>query len=311
MTNAPNMLELLSTVENLARGSRWKRFCHQPFKYLASIFYRDVLFKILRRKWITKTRLFWGQEIRIALPSSMDLYLTGGKSDDAEIRLTKFIVRHLGEGDHFFDIGAHAGYYTLLAAQLTAPDGKILCAEPSADTYSLLKSNIAGITSIQSISEIILDVDDMVDFFEFPVMYAEYNTIDVAQYSSQKWYRIQMPVRRKVKASRGDSMIQQYGLNPTIIKIDTEGAEKRVVAGLSNFLQSGKAYIAMEFLGRARHNQSHIEAEQLLQKAGYAAHRIDQEGELILLNISAADYLEQLHIESDNIVYVKQREHIS
>lgn len=76
--------------------------------------------------------------MNIALPASTDIYLTGGKSHDSEIRLAKFLIKNLNQGDNFVDIGAHYGYFTLLGAHLVGKGGRVFF-EPGKSTYSLLE----------------------------------------------------------------------------------------------------------------------------------------------------------------------------
>jgi FkbM family methyltransferase len=48
----------------------------------------------------------------------------------------------LAPGDVFLDIGAHIGYFTLLAARLVGPTGHVYAFEPSPTTYRRLQKNI-------------------------------------------------------------------------------------------------------------------------------------------------------------------------
>jgi FkbM family methyltransferase len=56
---------------------------------------------------------------------------------------TRLMSQVLEPGDTFIDIGAHIGYYSLLAAQRVGPRGRVLAFEPAPDNYALLKRNVA------------------------------------------------------------------------------------------------------------------------------------------------------------------------
>ena len=86
--------------------------------------------------------------------------------------------------------------------------------------------------------------------------------------------------------------------------IDVEGAEYKVIEGAAQFLQSNSPKIAMEYVAPHRGNKEHTKAHHLLLEMGYRAYLIDKDGYLQnVANINA--YLEDEHLESDNIVYSK------
>jgi predicted RNA methylase len=54
------------------------------------------------------------------------------------------IVRQLLQpGQVFLDLGAHWGYFTLVAADRVGPGGKVVACEPHSELYRLLEANIA------------------------------------------------------------------------------------------------------------------------------------------------------------------------
>src|SRR5712692_81229 len=56
---------------------------------------------------------------------------------------TALFRRAVRPGDVVFDIGAHAGYYTLLASALVGPTGKVFAFEPDTRNYRMLEKQIA------------------------------------------------------------------------------------------------------------------------------------------------------------------------
>jgi FkbM family methyltransferase len=55
---------------------------------------------------------------------------------------TSFVRRVLKEGMTFVDIGANIGYYTVLAATVVGPRGRVISIEPDPYNYGLLRRNI-------------------------------------------------------------------------------------------------------------------------------------------------------------------------
>ena len=56
---------------------------------------------------------------------------------------TRFLARNLRRGEAFADAGAGIGYFTLLAADLVGPEGRVLALEPNPQSASLLRRNVA------------------------------------------------------------------------------------------------------------------------------------------------------------------------
>lgn len=59
-----------------------------------------------------------------------------------EPHVTEALRRRLRPGDHFVDIGANIGYYTLLAARLVGPSGRVRAFEPFERNVRLLLANV-------------------------------------------------------------------------------------------------------------------------------------------------------------------------
>jgi FkbM family methyltransferase len=56
---------------------------------------------------------------------------------------TAYLQRALRAGQTFIDVGAHVGYYSLLAARLVGPTGSVIALEPEARNFDLLRRNVA------------------------------------------------------------------------------------------------------------------------------------------------------------------------
>jgi hypothetical protein len=84
-----------------------------------------------------------------------------------------------------------------------------------------------------------------------------------------------------------------------------EGAENKVVNGLSDYLTRNDSIVLMEFVNEERHNYHHILADSILAGLGYKAFCILPGGELRKIDERTNEYVEKTGLESDNIVYLK------
>src|SRR5689334_11959392 len=93
------LLDRFKKVERIAKGSRIRRMLFNPLKYSYAIFFRLVCDRLFKVSQLVKTKLFFNEGFYVRLPAGTDIFITGGKSDDSELRLTKFFIRNLGNGD--------------------------------------------------------------------------------------------------------------------------------------------------------------------------------------------------------------------
>ncbi len=298
-----HLLQQIKRVEKIAYASKVRRMLFHPIKYLLAILHRKLVYPFKGSVAIQSTT-FFGEEMHLLLPASTDIYLTGGKSHESEIRLAKFIINNLAQGDCFIDVGAHYGYFTLLAAKLVGNTGQIHSFEAASTTFAMLKQNSSNKENISYYHKAVADKKGSITFYEFPNLYSEYNSIDVKQFENNPWFSKLAPQEISVDTIDLSSFFDQEKLSPKLIKIDVEGAEFKVIKGAVNYLQEHAPLIAMEYLKSERNNAAHRQAVELLRSLGYAYSIINGDG--LLVNCDDIDaYLVSHQLESDNIVFVK------
>jgi FkbM family methyltransferase len=300
-----DLSESFAQVEKIAGMSKARRMLYSPAKYFYAILYRKILSRFLGLSRITKVDTFFNRPMRIRFPAGTDIYLTRGKTDDAELRLTRFLFSELSAGDRFIDIGAHFGYYPLLASICTGNGGKVIAIEPSQETYALLQMNTNEYSNITAIHMAVAGSEGMKEFYEFPHIYSEYSSVYPQQFQKQKWFRRIEAQKTEVHCVTLDSLLSPLTDRRTVIKIDAEGSEYDILKGGVGFLrQSNSATIIMEYLNASRGNTNHKEAAKILSGNGYNCFRITQSGTLL----SCEDvnvYLTTHGMESDNFVFKK------
>lgn len=298
------MTKQLEQVEQLAGSSKLGRLLHHPSRYISALWFRKFIYPKDRIERRVSATLFYGKEMKIALPAATDIYLTGGKSHDSEIRLARFLIKNLSAGKHFLDIGAHYGYFSMIAAEIVGTGGKVFSFEPTTKTYELLQENAHEIPCMTIFRKAVSDTGETLVFHEFPNKYSEYNSVDVSQFENEKWYQESQPQKVEVPATTIDGITSGEEFRPHIIKIDVEGAEYKVIQGGRHFLGLHAPLIVMEYLEPKRHNEVHQKAVNLLQQLGYKTCVIRQDGSLSAVsNIDA--YLLENKMDSDNIVFMK------
>ena len=304
-TNKINFLSKIETVEKIASASKFKRMLVNPFRYLSAIFFRRVTYFFTKKEKEVTTSTFFGTDIHIFLPSSTDIYLTGGKSHETEIRLAKFLIQNLEKDDVFFDVGAHYGYFSLLASQLIDENGQVFSFEASPATFNILKKNQLNQSNIKVYNQAVSDVNAPLTFYEFPNLYSEYNTLEIGQFKDAAWFMKYKPKEITIEAIVLDDFLAKENIQFKIIKIDVEGAEFKVIEGMKKHLKKHSPIIIMEYLSEERGQEEHIKAEMLLHSLGFSPYLIDNKGQLKEVK-SVIQHIKEKGLESDNIAFVKK-----
>lgn len=298
------LLSQLATAKILSEGPRFKRLLHAPAKYIYAMVLRESAKRFRITDQLSQCWSCFGFDMFVRLPAGMDVYLIGAKSHDSELRLAKYIINNLHQNQVFVDVGAHFGYYSLLAELLVGRRGSVYAFEASPANCEVLKRSAGTNSHIKIYNKAVSDTRVKAKLYEFPTPYSEYNTLDTTQFEHESWFSRNHPTKVKVAAITLSEFFRQERVDPHMIKIDVEGSENKVIKGVESYLQNHAPIMIMEFLSAERSNQAHNAAHQLLLSLGYQVYRIDHQGHLSMVR-DIPIYLEKLSLTSDNLVYQK------
>ncbi|MCX7858351.1 MAG: FkbM family methyltransferase [Deltaproteobacteria bacterium] len=158
-----------------------------------------------------------------------------------EYEKQKLFCELVSEGDIVFDIGAHVGFYTLLASVLVGERGRVIAFEPFSENIKKLRRHllINGVNNVILLELAVTDRDGLA-FFE------------PSQNSSMG--RISEGGHLKVQARSIDSLIQEGVIPaPSVIKMDIEGGEFQALKGASFLLADSHPVIFLATHGRNIH----------------------------------------------------------
>lgn len=248
---------------------------------------------------------FFGSTMKLVLPASLDIYLMECKTHSSEIRLAKYLIKNLKKGDSFIDIGAHFGFFSLLASSLVGENGKIFSVEAAEGTFSILDDNVKNKSNLTPFHIAMGSSVDVLKFYEFPILYSEYNSVDKEQYENLEWFKKFKPEEKKVKQITLDLFCSGNNIKPNIIKIDVEGNELPVIEGGRKFLIENNCEVIMEFVLSNRDNIDNQKYVKLLNKLNYETFFINDNGELYSVEHIEKE-MKKINSDSENIVFVKK-----
>ena len=134
-----------------------------------------------------------------------------------------------------FDVGANIGLHSVPLA-LRATRGQVVAFEPDADNVQLLRENLAqnGVSRrVRVEAKAVSDRAGKVEFWRDVVTSA---TGTIAPSSGNSWFHQhtgRRPLKVEVEATTIDAFVAAHPeLAPSLVKIDVEGAEARVLDGM-------------------------------------------------------------------------------
>lgn len=181
--------------------------------------------------------------------------------------LAACLTRTLQPGDTFVDAGANHGYFSLLAAKLVGPSGRVIAFEPHGEARERLRRHLE-VNGLQGRVEV------------HPVALSDRSGVAQMHQSHHNALASlvpeQSPVRHlvvfgtpfEVPTVRFDEWRAQHASGPIrLMKIDVEGAELMVLNGMPDAIRSGLDLIL--------ETAPDSPADRLLRDAGYTVTTLD------------------------------------
>lgn len=169
----------------------------------------------------------WGDCMRVPFPEFRSVVQKGYITGHGEEAVYAYFDSHLTGKDIFFDVGANAGFYTLLAKHKGA---KIYCFEPFPTTYEMLRWNVERNGR-----------DARVTILPYAVSEHKGTLHMVKEYTSGINH-ISVDGNIPVQTINLD----EFEIIPTVMKVDVEGHEMNVFKGAKNMLKQYMPAIVAE-----------------------------------------------------------------
>jgi len=161
-----------------------------------------------------------------------------------ELPLQERISMELEEGDVFYDIGANAGFFSLIAAKIVGRAGHVLAFEPLPMNIQVIEEQfqINKLAQCRCIPYAIGKEDGTCELVLFETAKGQPAT-STARLAEYRMNVFKKPIlsRYLVDVKSLDNFIEHEGFVPQLIKIDVEGAESDVLYGGKELLCSSKA----------------------------------------------------------------------
>jgi FkbM family methyltransferase len=205
-----------------------------------------------------RTRVFCGplRGLKFSMPRLERLSFALGTFERHVVQCMESYVR---PGSVAYDVGANAGYMTLVLSKLVGSEGRVVAFEPDPKNARALQCNIEdnNRSNVTLIRRAVSDQNGDLTFATFD--YSLVGHLVTAQTPADAQL-ITVP------SCRLDDVVFEEGLPlPQFIKIDVEGAEDKVLRGSLRLLDEARPIVVAE----VRAGQIHDEVAIIFRERGY------------------------------------------
>lgn len=171
------------------------------------------------------------------------------------------LERAVRQGMVVYDIGAQAGFYTLILSCLVGGDGKVYAVEPFAENlrYLLAHVSVNGLRNVEVIAVALCEKTGLENF-----------SVDCGRSQNRLVSRGKSNLR--VPTASLDDLIECWGCAPPhLIKMDVEGAEARVLQGARTTLRRFRPILFIALHGEEQRRA----CREILQSLDYRVCDLD------------------------------------
>jgi len=180
-----------------------------------------------------------------------------------EPEVQRTLADRLKPGGTIYDVGAHIGFFSLIAARVAGREGAVFAFEADLENAARIEEHVRknGLTQVQVVP---LAVWFKVGSLRF-ARSSKFSSRNQGSVAGALWGTSGVD-SIQVEATTLDSYARDHR-PPTLIKVDVEGSEAHVLEGAQAVLSEAKPVLLCE----VHHSKHADEVENLLRQRGYAA----------------------------------------
>jgi FkbM family methyltransferase len=175
-----------------------------------------------------------------------------------ESSVQEAMLRHVPAGGVFYDVGSNLGFFALLGAHMTGPEGRVLAFEPAPDNAAAIRHNaeVNGLLNVDVVEKAVAAAGGE----------GRLQVVDDQSWSKLEEYGAH-PGTEQVLDVAVIALDEEIGAGalppPDVVKIDVEGAEIAVLEGMATTLAEHRPAIICEL------HDTHREFVEHMRGAGY------------------------------------------
>jgi FkbM family methyltransferase len=198
------------------------------------------------RSYEIPVQLFFETQMTVRIPERVSVHLW--RYGMFEPGLTFTFLTQLKKGMVVFDVGAHYGYFSLLASELVGSAGEVHAFEPSHQTFELLTRNVSNRAApIVTRNVAIWSRHTTLLLRDFGPEYSAFNTVARVRLEGAEQQRaLMMEKKSRINTETLDSYVSKHSIVPDFVKIDAENAELEVLRGMTQVMANHRPVVSIE-----------------------------------------------------------------
>jgi FkbM family methyltransferase len=201
----------------------------------------NMLSRVLPARFVTRLpRRLGGAAFVCEVADPVSRAALAGSWEPTQTLLTTTLLQ---PGMTFVDVGAHWGYFTLVAAARVGPYGSVVSLEPHAQRFGRLRDNLER-NRLRQVTPLPIAAGAATSYQELVV------GDESADTPTGSWLRPGSPSAAALREPTGERIVEVRALDDLareleleaidLVKIDVEGAEGAVVRGMRELLSRGR-----------------------------------------------------------------------
>jgi FkbM family methyltransferase len=171
--------------------------------------------------------------LRLRVDRASVMWATGR----VELTVQRALAALLVPGSVCFDVGANVGFYTILAARLVGPEGRVVAFEPHPENVKALERNVAA--------------NGLANVVVVPKAVSSRSGAARLTHGDRATARLHDGPGHDVRTIALDEFVDEHAaLVPAVVKIDVEGHELDVLEGARRTLGSARPALLCEQHGQ-------------------------------------------------------------
>lgn len=174
-----------------------------------------------------------GHKYKVHPQTNFHLYMYGPKKN---LSIVPLISKFAKLGSTVIDVGAHSGYFTICLSEAVGTSGKVYAFEASPVIYSELRETVDsnGLANVVAINKAVSDKVGHINFYLAPNWKSEISSMRPGEGESTV-----------IDAVALDNAIPD-AQTVSFVKIDVEGAEMKVLKGMTEIIQRDHPAMVIE-----------------------------------------------------------------
>lgn len=190
--------------------------------------------------------------------------------------ITLFLLKHYHETGDMLDVGANIGIYASLFSYLAPDSARVVAFEPTPSTFAVMRDSMQQCGNVTAEQLALSDQIGEISFHDYGVRHGVFNSSEAQPRPFLDSYDSLITV----PSTTLDSYCSEHKLKPSLIKLDTEGTEVKILEAGTTTLAEYKPTILLELSGEEAWAAGIHKCFDILTEQGYHFFNATREGEL-------------------------------